>query len=370
MDFKKALVHTTVLTAAAVLGANAAAAAEKPKLSLSGYIETYFGGALSDEEGESTGTPTYDGGITDGSFTLLQYGEIRIKVSGQTDSGMKWGVYFEDVQNERDRTSANKFSTDEANIWVSGSWGKLEIGGQDGAGDKFQIDASELSLYDNRIASAFVDCRGVVLRGCEDQITVADSSDDSKFTYYTPRISGFQGGVSYGISNGTRGTVPSGEDEGSVEAGLNYRGKTDSFDYELSAVYMNLGDNDNKKEIDGYGIGGVVGFGPVSFTAGWSMNNNRRGSMALQNNEQQGWTAAATYSGGPWELGLHYISSELEFDDGTPEEDFEQIQLQGAYNLGGGLTLAAGVIYFDLEASDPDDDTDATVFVTKLTGRF
>ena len=180
MDFKKTLIATTAIVAVGGLSMATADAASKPKLKISGYYELFMGVGDGDRDGSSaSGTPVYSGGA-EGTFNIIHYGEIRFKVSGKTDGGMKWGVYFEDVQNDKD-TGGKKCSTDETNIWMSGSWGKLELGGQDGPGDKIYAGAEKLAHVSPALIDAFADTSGFA----DEKMSINDTGDDSKITYYT-----------------------------------------------------------------------------------------------------------------------------------------------------------------------------------------
>ncbi len=277
MNFTKSLAYSTALCAVGLLAANAAVAAEKPKLKISGYQETYFGVADTTTGTSSSGTPTYTSGITNGAATLLQYGEIRFLATGVTDTGMKWGVYFESTQDDASGTGKKaKGGSDEANVYMEGSWGKMEIGGQDGASDKLQVAATDLDLLGSNILAAYVRDTGDSLKGQADNTNVVDSSDDSKFTYYTPRISGIQAGVSYVPSLGTKGSVPNGSTSGAIESGVVYKGKAGSTTFQLGGVYSQIGESNTKKTIDGYALGAHVGFGAITLAAGYTHNNNWR----------------------------------------------------------------------------------------------
>ncbi|HEX9771613.1 MAG TPA: hypothetical protein VGA50_20765, partial [Kiloniellales bacterium] len=60
MDFRKSLVMSTALTAVGALAAGQAWAAEKPKLSISGYYDIFMGISDQDDTGANvTGTPTF-----------------------------------------------------------------------------------------------------------------------------------------------------------------------------------------------------------------------------------------------------------------------------------------------------------------------
>ena len=71
MNFTKSLAYSTALCAVGMLAANAAVAAEKPKLKISGYQETYMGVADVTSGTTSSGTPTYTGGIVDGAAAVV-----------------------------------------------------------------------------------------------------------------------------------------------------------------------------------------------------------------------------------------------------------------------------------------------------------
>ena len=253
MDFKKALIASSAIVAVAGMGWATADAAKKPKLKISGYYEIFAGIADADRGGQSVdGTPNYQGGKLvptsgttsfgaefsdeeagpkEGKFNFVHYGEIRFKVSGKTDSGMKWGVYFEDVQDDSDADGGGeKLSTDETNLWLSGSWGKLEIGGQDGPADKMYRGAEKLAHINPNMLDLFASTwtkegsRGFA----REKMGILDSGDDTKITYYTPRISGFQAGYSWVPESDSKGSVADNDECGgrsSHEFGIDYKGK-------------------------------------------------------------------------------------------------------------------------------------------------
>ncbi len=362
---KKSLALTTALSAVGMLTAHAAVAAEKPKLKISGYQETYFGVADVNTGTTSSGTPTYKGGIVDGAATLLQYGEIRFLATGVTDSGMKWGVYFESTQDDASGTGNKaKGGSDEANLFLQGSWGKLEIGGQDGASDVMQVSAFKFDLLDKEILPAFVKNTGDALKGF-DTDDIIDSSDDSKFTYYSPRVSGFQAGVSYAPSIGTIGSVPTGSTSGEIESGVSYQGKSGSTKFEVAANYSQIGKSATGKTKDGYKVGGTVGFGAISVGAGYTKNNNWR----ADNSDQNAWSVGANYNGGKWEVSLIYLDSQLSLDAGG-DDKYHQTELQGAYNLGGGLTAAVGLYSFKMDARTSTNDDKGTAAIGKINAKF
>ncbi len=366
MNFKKALAITTALSAVGMLAANAAQAAEKPKLKISGYQETYFGVADTTTGTTSSGTPTYTGGISNGAATLLQYGEIRFLATGTTDAGMKWGVYFESAQDDASGTGKKaKGGSDEANLILEGSWGKFQIGGQDGASDETQVAGMDLDLLGSNILAAYVRDTGDSLRGAADNTNIVDSSDDSKITYYTPRVSGFQGGISYIPSLGAVGSNPGGSTSGGIESGIGYKGKVGSAKLDAAANYSQIGKSVTGRTIDGYAVGANVGFGAISVAAGYTKNNNWRSDRSDQN----AWDFGLNYNGGKWEVSLIHLESKLNFDVGG-DDKYHMSSVQGAYNLGGGLTAALGLYTFKMDAKTASHDDKGTAAIAKINAKF
>jgi outer membrane protein OmpU len=365
MTFKKTLVMSTALCAVSMLAANSVSAAEKPKLKISGYQETYMGFANGTTAGStSAGTPTYSGGSSEGQFQILQYGEIRFAASGKTDNGMKWGVYFEDVQNDSD-TDGKKKSTDEANLWMSGSWGKLEIGGQDGAADKMRVTGTEVDLLGSNILGAFVDNTGGTGMKGGDVDNVTDSGDDTKITYYTPRVSGLQVGISWAPVAGQKGSKSVAEPEGLLEAALSYKGKAGGAKYEITAAYADNGDNDNTNQ-KGFLVGGSMTMNNITLAAGYSKNENWRKAAS----DQKSWSVGAAYASGPMEVSIWHVNQELDLDSGATGDEYKQTTISAAYNLGGGLTAAAGIYLFDLDDATAANSNDGTAFIAKINAKF
>ncbi len=359
MTFKNTLAVTTALSAVALLAANAALAAEKPKLRIDGYQEVYFG--IGDQDVKSynvgnSGTPVYGSGKNFNSgFAIANYGEIHVKADGATDSGMKWGVKFEMAVD--DAQGDGKTGADEAGIYMSGSWGKLEIGNDDGAADKMAIGGTDLNTIGSNVIGAFFGPRGSNKLRAEDQTNVVEGSDNTKVTYYTPRVSGFQAGVSYAPKSSAQGTqlqTESGEGSGGDwEAGLSYKGKAGDAKFEIALVATEAQSANSSSgsatryNADGKGIGATVEVGAFSVAGGYSVNNNWRQS----NSEQTAWSLGAGYNGGKWSVAVVYVDQELKINNSALKDESSNLSLQAGYNLGGGLTTALGVYALEMKST-------------------
>jgi outer membrane protein OmpU len=391
MDFKKALVATSAICAVGALGTAPADAASKPKLGISGYYEVFAGWAAGDRTGSTVdGTPVYQGDAsqTEGKFNIVHYGEIRFKAEGKTDAGMKWGVYFEDVKDDFDAdcagdsscgTNAEKQSTDEANIWFSGSWGKVEIGGQDGPADRVYRGAEKLAHQTPAMLDVFADTQTAEGgRGfAREKMNINDTADATKITYYTPRISGFQAGYSWIPELDSKGSVAGSDTGGDAdpahEFSLEWRGKVGpgSIRATFGGTIMPGQEPDGPKTFQDNNFGWRAGItyaqGPWTVAAGYK----DAGEWARfdEDGDNTGWDVGVAYNGGRWEIALIHIHTEAEDTGG--DYKWNHTMLTAAYNFGGGLTANVGLNLFDLDApQDSDGGNDGTAIILGIGAAF
>jgi outer membrane protein OmpU len=391
MDFKKALVATSAICAVGALGTAPADAASKPKLGISGSYEIFAGWAAGDRTGSTVdGTPVYQGDSSqlEGKFNIVHYGEIRFKASGKTDAGMKWGVYFEDVQDDADAdcagdgscgTGAEKQSTDEANIWFSGSWGKVELGGQDGPADRMYRGAEKLVHQTPALLDLFADTQtSEGGRGfAREKMNIKDTADATKITYYTPRISGFQAGYSWIPELDSKGSVAGSDTGGDAdpahEFGLSWRGKVGPgrIRAEGGATIMPGDEPDGPATFEdnnfGWRVGVTYSQGPWTIAAGYK----DAGEWARfdEDGDNTGWDVGVAYNGGRWEVALIHIQTEAE--DSGGDYEWDHTMLTAAYNFGGGLTGNIALHMFDLDApQDSDGGNDGTAIILGIGAKF
>jgi hypothetical protein len=381
MDIRKALAVTTALTAVGTLASGAALAAEKPKVSIGGYYELYFGISDQDETvGTATvGTPVYDSGSAINRFGIVHYGEVHITARGVTDSGMKWRVRFEDVQDDFDARAltspsqtSKKTSTDETWVELTGSWGRLILGGQDGPADQWE-GATDLVYTGAREHGIFSDLDAGAVSG-SDKTNMIDSSDATKVYYSTPRIAGFRFGYSIAPEGEALGSINrnAGDDgEGGPfhEAAVNYRGKIGD-----GMLIMTLKGSRSESldpvtgaddQLNAWGVSGNYTFGAFTVAGGYVDNDIKDG-----NESSTAWDAGVAYNGGKWEASLTYLESTGEVVTTGVEDEYSQWVVSGVYNLGGGMTVAGSIYFFDLDAPSDSVATDGWAGVVKTSFRF
>jgi predicted porin len=308
---------------------------------------------------------------------------------------MKWRVRFEDVQDDRDigfytspSQTAKKVSTDEAWVELTGSWGRLIMGGQDGPADAWE-GATDLVYTGAREHSIFADLNQGLVAGA-DKTNLEDSSDATKIYYSTPRISGFRANYSYSPEGEATGSVNrNGTDDGNGgsfhEASVEYRGKIGDGMLNLNlkgsrfemrspagqaaGVAGTLADDDDT--LTAWGVSGNYTFGAFTVAAGYVDNDIKDGTE-----NSYAWDAGVAYNGGKWEVSLTYLKSVAEEFGTGLEDEYDQWVVSGVYNLGGGMTVAAGLYFFDVDVSsatasgDGELDTEGWAAVVKTQFRF
>ncbi|MGF7211803.1 hypothetical protein GGE65_006425 [Skermanella aerolata] len=187
---KKALLATSAITCAALYGQSAQA---QITVSLGGYTE--FFGAYYDDD-----VP----GRTSREFELET--EIIVRADGKADNGLLYGAKVE-LGNSTPTIGSTGVGTDEASVYLAGTWGRIELGDFDGAADTLAIYAPLVGIeqidgdYGDFLAVAPPAGTGATastLFGAQPFFGVVrapDSDDATKIMYVSPRIAGVQAGV-------------------------------------------------------------------------------------------------------------------------------------------------------------------------------
>lgn len=341
----KKLLGTTALVAAAFATAPAMAA-DKIKAKVGGYMVHQIAAVFDIDQ-------TLPAGQDDRTFSFGQEGEIHFKGKTTLDNGIEVGFKAE-------LELTGNGGIDEAYIFVEGAFGEFQFGDQDGVGDQMAVVAPSpfLETFAN---DTDLDPLGSL--GVTPNTVVDNSGDDSKIIYFTPRLAGFQAGLSYAPENAQLGWAgnntglvkDNNTDENQFEAALTYENSFNEIDVAASFAYYT---NQNGRLIAGNGIdeedwalGASVGF--AGFTVGGSYSQKESGAAlsAAGNSladEVEDWGVGATYGTGPWTFGVEYAETNRDDVAGTVanEEIDNQAWVGGvAYSLGGGVNVALGYMY-------------------------
>ena len=403
---KEGLLGGTALVGAAALAAGVAGAAESPTWKLTGNANFQFYYVNQDWNTETseccntwTNSPAsfganawYSTGATTGLqdhgwYFGVDEAELQLNVGGTADNGLNYGFKIEINANTDDGAVA-----DEVRLQLSGGWGTLQLGDEDGAEDMMNFGGEDLMGATGGFDGDFDDvllrngstANGVQQYNAPSYPTIAgDTGDATKVTYYSPRFSGFQVGASITPQPGLSGDnfKADGAWENHYGIGANYDNSFGDLRIRGSAVYSAASsiNSDMLNDISAWSVGGIVGWGPFSLGANYTDNGDSGTWVPNWATESSYWDVAASFETGPMYFSVGYFSSVREYTGsnwGTREDStFETIALTADYSVAPGLGVYAEVdmITDEIEGGcdgDPDCSNDATLFIAGMNISF
>jgi len=324
---KKSLLATTALAAlGAVAVAGPATAAEKISIGVGGYMEQWFGYADSKESAQ----PDRDG------FDEQSDGEIHFKGETTLDNGLTIGVNVQlEAQTDGDQI-------DEQYAYVEGSFGRFIMGSENAA--------SYLMHYGIPSHGATIDSGDATNWIAGGDFTMARTNgrgidnDSEKLTYFTPRFSGFQVGVSYVPQmNQDADTAPqeaNGVRDNGWSVAANFNRSFNDFSVKASAGYEDFGDDDAVTgDLESYQFGLQLGY--AGFVAAGTYGQEDR----AVDTEQETIGLGLSYASGPFGVSLAYIGADIDNID----DEQDTFELGAKYALGPGVDVKGSVFYLERE---------------------
>jgi len=340
----KLLLGTTALVAAGMISSGAMAA-DKIKMGVGGYfqISNAFGDLDDDDDKRD--------------HLMSEEGEIIFNGSTTLDNGIQVGVQ---VQLEAQTCSDQ---IDEHFMWFSGGFGRVNLGGENSAAYLMAYASAAPSHWSHGVNSPNFSHTGIGLTTAIDI-----SSDSQKITYFTPRMAGFQLGVSYTPENDEAGSgdgynssysgfpADNEVDEQSeiIEVGVNYVNKFDNVSVAISGGYATAdleaeGAMTDDQEM--WNVGAQIGF--MGFTVGGAYKNNDQG----MDSDEETWNVGVRYATGPWGVGVQYTHVELDDSDG----ELDATEIGGSYAFGPGMLVMAGIQFWDNDEYSSSSQGDSTI---------
>jgi len=336
---KRILLSTAALAGLALVAA-APARAEDPALSLGlgGYINGY---AMHTSQDEPVGTEYR-------SFDLRKDTSIALTGEVALDNGITAGAYIE--------MWADRFDTSqvqESYLYLSSSWGRVNIGEEDGIAYLLQVTAPSADENIDGVRpyiGTFAAATGGTISYAHDNFGFTN-----KLTYITPVFNGFQGGVSLtpsaseGDLDGNAAAAVANSVgtnlENAWELAARYEGNFEALDIALGAGYSKAsqehdaaGEDDSKV----WNAGLSLGWGAFGAGVSYLTDNN-----ASDNNDTDTWVVGLDYTTGPYKLGASYLNQENE--NATNDEEIDRWTVGAIYEWGPGMTFRGSVQFQDAE---------------------
>jgi len=343
---RKLLLGTTALAAAATLSANAALA----DVSISGYYEWKYQSTSSDI--------TKNDGTTFGNDS-----EIKFTFTNKTDSGLDLALTTEML------SDAGDTEIDEASLSISGGFGKVVLGQNDGVGDNYGVASTDLpaeEIYagvgtDNDMKLVNADINGL-------------SGDANKISYHLPAMGGLTAGVSF-MNSGAAGNADS------TEFGAKYSMNAGGAGITLGFATGTTEGGTGKQDTDTQVMGIKVNSGNI--TAAVSQSTYEAAAVAAkagsgstgakarvadvkakdQADEESIGAAVSFKVNDGTTITLHTA----ETDDSVKTETYSNSGIEIAYTVASGLTAYINVEDYDYKAGNSANNTNNAGTASKLT---
>jgi hypothetical protein len=277
--------------------------------------------------------------------------EIKFSFSSTTDSGLSFGAASE---LEGDADTTNGAVMDESSMYVSGDFGKIEMGQNDGAGPTFvtfpAYGLNNLGSYD--AGTYTVNSAGTSLDGVYPFPQYGRDGDNNKISYFSPNMGGFSFGYSYSDE---------GTDNADTAAGMSWSGDMAGVGVAFTAMMEDSGESTDTTENSAYGLSLTSGDMELAVSTG----TTKTGTTIDSSTTVYGIAYNVSDS---VRVTAHAVESENDISSG---DEFSAQDIGVNYTIAPGLGLHMNVQSF--EATDGDatsNNNDGTVIRTSLQMSF
>ena len=359
---KKQLLVTTALVTVGAFALSGAALAKKPVLSVGGFTQQIFGVGANDDAFDNAN------GARSG-FDQHSNSEVHFNGSVTLDNGIKIKsrTSLEGNTVDPDNAAGQDGDTiDENWVRISGSFGEVRLGSTDaaaqamttgylgtwgaGVGLNLAFDTADWVTPPGGGGAAGLGFRASTVA------RVDISSDAEQVSYYTPRFSGFQAGISYVPSaqedvNNQR-SLSAAADSDIVSLGLNFDRKFGDIGVGLAVGYT-TGDDSTVGAGDPeiWGIGGRVDFS--GFRVGMSFVDKKNQDTAaggIAGNGQETFEIGARYTFGPNAVSIQHLAGETDSPlAGRNGDEVRSTFLAYRRTLGPGVSWNLTAIFADFD---------------------
>jgi hypothetical protein len=370
------LLATSALVAAGLWGMTEAASAQAKVAPITavvgGYHQQNFGFA-SNKSGVNYGAAYANpsGKINN----TLNYSDSEIWFGGRTTLANGITVGF-DVQLEGN-TSGDQI--DESYLFVDGAFGRIVIGSENaadyimnysipGAGVAFGANESQVGDFILRPTNVTTihtlasgrNANGANSAATNHALTYGTGNDQQRVTYFTPRMAGFQVGVSFTPNLDREDSVAytdkSLQRANAIHGAVNFTNNFSGVQVNASlgaSMYPSVdgaaATTAAGNEVKDYSVGAQIGMSGLMVGGGYRKIDADR---AAENGTAYGLGAA--YTSGPFSVGLSYLTSKVDGQNLTAAGDdkYKQILFSAAYSIGPGVDLIGALFNAKYESED------------------
>jgi len=351
------LLATSALVAAGLWGMTEAASAQAKVAPITavvgGYHQQSFG--FTSNKKNVVGLPANPNGS-------LNYSDSEIWFGGRTTLSNGITVGF-DVQLEGNTPGgAGGPATDvidESYLFLDGAFGRVVIGSENtadylmhysipGAGVAYGANESQVGdfiLRPTAVTTLNTLSSGRTAGGGGTAMTWGTGNDQQRVTYFTPRMAGFQVGVSFtpNVDKEDTSTLTdkNAQRANAMHGAINYVNNLGGVQLNASAGMSYYPSIDGAAantvkgtDIKDYAIGAQVGASGIMVGGGYRKVDI---DGAAENGDAMG--IGASYTSGPLSVGLSYLTSKVDGGAAAGNDKYKQILFSAAYSIGPGVDL-------------------------------
>jgi len=277
--------------------------------------------------------------------------EIHFKFSSTTDSGLTFGAVSE---LEGDADTTNGVVIDESSMYVSGDFGKIQMGQNDGVGPTFLTwpAASSNNCGSNDCGTYTVNSAGTDLTGVYAFPNWSRDGDNNKIAYFSPTMSGFTFGYAYSDE---------GTDNADTSMGASWSGDMAGVGVTVTAMMEDSGEATDTTENSAYGVSLASGDMDIGVSTGSTKTSTTIDSTTTV------YGIGYSVSDSVY-LSAHMVQSE---NDVTSGDEYSAQDVAVSYSIAPGLGFHTSVMSF--EATDTDNtslNNDGTVIRASVKMSF
>ncbi|MEX2648868.1 MAG: porin [Alphaproteobacteria bacterium] len=345
---KSVLLGTTALVAAGMMAGDALAA-DPVSLSVGGYYRNAFVQILDEADGDGQGG--------DGFQDSFIKQDVEVHFLGETtlDNGLTVGV---NIQLEA-QTNADQI--DETWAYISGSWGQLRVGVEDGVAYNFGYigpyagNFGQFTPYFTMTnignTAGFISPTGGSQYNTNFSVHNFYDGDSPRLYYTTPDFNGFQLGVSYApdTTEDTNSPVVDSSIGGVSnlwDVAIGYSGEFSGVSVGLSGGYSHYHFDTTTIDPESWSVGANFGFGNWTLGGHYGEADGDTGGTL----ELEVWDVGLKYASGAWAVALGYSQGDWgAAGSGLQDDELSSLVLGVDYSMGPGISLGGAVSYNDLD---------------------
>ncbi len=369
---RKVLLSSAAICGLALAATPALAQEGGVKLGLGGYFMGY--GAFVDQD-EVVGREV-------NKFDLLRNTEIHFTGETTLDNGLTVGAHFE---MEADG-GVDAMEVEESYLYMSGGWGRVNLGAEDGAAFLLQVAAPSADSNVDGIRQLIQPVNydiatGNLVGNIQYDYDQNPTGYADKITYLTPVLNGFQAGLSFTPdvgSNGGYATSLAGvreDDEAAAfqeayELGVRYEGQWNELGFAIGAGYSHInferdpapGALDPTDDWKLWNVGVDFDWGPFGLGVAYLRDNN---ADAVGLDDTETWVVGIDYTTGPFKLGASYYNQEVEVN-AAPDLETDRYTGGVVYTYGPGMSFRGSISYIEHDFGANDIDATSILLGTQV----